>query len=158
VLVLELVQRIVVVDGRPAWSEPKTAAGRRRMALDVATVEALRDFRRLRSEERMQLGLGRIPDDEPLCVYPDGAPIRPDVLSRLFERRVEAAGLPTLSLHGVRHTYATLALEAGVHPRVVQQRLGHANIAITLGTYSHVLAGQDEQAAETVAALVLAPR
>jgi integrase len=155
---LSVRETLTMVDGMPERSEPKTVAGRRRMALDAATVEALSGFRRRRAKERMQLGLGRIPDDEPLCVYPDGTPIRPDVLSRLFERRVKAAGLPRLSLHGVRHTYATLALEAGVHPRVVQQRLGHSHIAITLGTYSHVTIGMDEQAAEAVAALVLAPR
>ncbi len=47
--------------------------------------------------------------------------------------------LPSIPLHGLRHTWATLALQMDVHPRVVQERLGHSNIAITLQTYSHVL-------------------
>jgi hypothetical protein len=63
----------------------------------------------------------------------------------------------SLRLHDLRHGWATLALQAGVHPKVVQERLGHANIGITLDTYSHVVAGLYEDAAEQVAALFLAP-
>jgi integrase len=58
------------------------------------------------------------------------------------------------SLHGLRHSWATLALRAGVHPKVVQERLGHATIGITLGTYSHVTAGMQRDAAEQVAGLI----
>ncbi|HEX6299048.1 MAG TPA: tyrosine-type recombinase/integrase [Acidimicrobiia bacterium] len=53
-----------------------------------------------------------------------------------------------------RHTWATLALASGVHPKVVQERLGHSSIAITLDRYSHVIEGMDRDAAETVAALI----
>jgi integrase len=59
-----------------------------------------------------------------------------------------------LTLHGLRHTWATLALQAGVHPKVVQERLGHATIGITLGPYSHVTAGMQADAAEQVAGLI----
>jgi|SRR5215216_6421968 integrase len=69
-------------------------------------------------------------------------------------RHVLAAGVPIIRLHDLRHTHATLALAAGVHPKVVQERLGHANIAITLDTYSHGVPALEEQAAHTVAALV----
>ena len=57
-------------------------------------------------------------------------------------------------MHDLRHTWATLALRAGVHPKVVQERFGHANIAITMATYSHVLSDMQESAAEMVAPLV----
>jgi hypothetical protein len=66
-----------------------------------------------------------------------------------------AAELPRIRLHDVRHGYATAALAAGVPPKVISQRLGHATIAITMDTYSHVIPGLDEQAAETVARLIL---
>ena len=56
-------------------------------------------------------------------------------------------------MHGLRHTWATLALRAGVHPKVVQERLGHSSITVTLGIYSHVTDGLDLGAAEQVAAL-----
>jgi integrase len=60
---------------------------------------------------------------------------------------------PAIRLHDLRHGWATLALPAGIHPKVVQERLGHANISITLDTYSHVVGGLHEDAAEQVAAL-----
>ena len=66
--------------------------------------------------------------------------------------------LPPIPLHGLRHTWATLALQMDVHPRVVQERLGHSNIAITLQTYSHVLPIMHDDAAATVAALFMPGR
>ena len=65
------------------------------------------------------------------------------------------AGLPRIRLHDVRRSYATAALAAGIPAKIVSERLGHANIAITMDTYSHVLPGLDEQAAGTVAQLIL---
>ena len=64
-------------------------------------------------------------------------------------------GLTALTLHGLRHTWATLALEQGIHPRVVQERLGHSTIAITLGIYSHVVPTLHDEAASLVACLFL---
>jgi Phage integrase family len=64
-------------------------------------------------------------------------------------------GLPKVRLHDVRHSYATAALAAGIPAKVVSERLGHENIAITVDTYSHVLPGLDAQAAGTVARLIL---
>ena len=88
---------------------------------------------------------------------PDGACLRPDAVSAQFLRRVEKHGLPRLTLHGLRHTWATLALEQGIHPRVVQERLGHSTIAITLGIYSHVSPTLHDQAAAAVAMQILGP-
>ena len=70
-------------------------------------------------------------------------------------RRVAKYDLPYLSLHGLRHTWATLALERGIHPRVVQERFGHSTISITLGMYSHVGPTLHDEAASQIAALVL---
>ena len=70
-------------------------------------------------------------------------------------RLARAAGLPPIRLHDVRHSYATAALAAGVPAKVVSERLGHANIAITLDVYSHVIPGMDAQAANAVASLIL---
>jgi Phage integrase family/Arm DNA-binding domain len=84
----------------------------------------------------------------------DGRPLHPREVTRAFTRHVLAAELPMIRLHDLRHTHATLALAAGVHPKIVQERLGHANIAITLDSYSHAVPALEEQAAATVAALV----
>ena len=75
-------------------------------------------------------------------------------MSYYFGRAAKAAGLPRIRLHDLRHSHATLALIAGVHPRVVQERLGHANVSITLDTYSHVDMDMQAAAAARVAALV----
>jgi integrase len=88
---------------------------------------------------------------------PDGGWLRPDAVSSVFLRRVNRAGLPRITLHGLRHTWATLALEQGIHPRVVQERLGHSTIAITLGIYSHVTPTLDDEAAQIVADVILPP-
>ena len=58
------------------------------------------------------------------------------------------AGLPHIRLHDLRHTHASLLLQAGVHPKVVQERLGHSSIRVTLDTYSHVMGGLQEAAAQ----------
>jgi integrase len=81
----------------------------------------------------------------------EGKPLDPRSVSRQFERAVAKACLPTISVHGLRHTHATIALQAGVHPKVVQERLGHASIAITLDTYSHVIPQLDSGAAALIA-------
>ena len=62
----------------------------------------------------------------------DGQPLHPDWFRRRFERRIHRAGLPKIRFHDLRHTHATLALQAGVHPKVISERLGHATVAMTL--------------------------
>jgi integrase len=85
---------------------------------------------------------------------PDGRRLRPNAVSDAFLRRARRRGLPRLTLHGLRHTWATLALEHGVHPRVVQERLGHSTIAITLDIYSHVAPTLHDEAATLIAELI----
>jgi len=84
----------------------------------------------------------------------DGSPIRPDWFSTEFEHHVKAGGLPWIKLHGLRHTHASLALAANVHPKVVSERLGHSTIAMTLDVYSHAIPALQEEAAERIARAV----
>ena len=79
---------------------------------------------------------------------PDGTSLSPDGVSRAFSQIMAVLGLSGVRLHDLRHTHATLMLKMGVHPKIVSERLGHANIGITLDTYSHVLPGLQEAAAE----------
>lgn len=151
---LRVVQTIIQVRSEVTVGEPKTARGRRPIALDPATVTALREHRHRMLEERMLLGAD-FSDEDLVFHQPDGSCLKPDAVSAVFLRRVERAGLPRLTLKGLRHTWATLALERGVHPRVVQERLGHSTISITLGTYSHVAPTLHDEAAQIVADLVL---
>jgi integrase len=135
-------------------SEPKTAKGKRSLALDPATVAALKEHRVRQAEERLAVGPGW-QDSGLVFTWGDGRPLHPERFSRWFDRLAREAGLPRIRLHDVRHSYATAALAAGVPAKVVSERLGHANIAITMDTYSHVLPGMDERAASAVARLIL---
>ena len=84
----------------------------------------------------------------------DGTDLFPVRVSELFDRLVKQSGLPRIRLHDLRHGHCTLALAAGVHPKVVQERLGHSSVASTLDRYSHVVPAMQEDAAATVARLV----
>lgn len=143
----------VVVDGRAQASEPKTSHGYRTLALDPVTVQAVREhLKRWRKERR---AVGHV--SPLLFCWPDGNPVHPQTITDRFFRLSREAGLPFIRLHDVRHSYATAALKAGVHPKIVSERLGHASVAFTLQTYSHVIEGMDEAAASEIAAHILGP-
>jgi integrase len=80
---------------------------------------------------------------------PDGQPTSPATVSQAWARMVKQSGLPRIRLHDSRHTHASLLLEMNVHPKIVQERLGHASIETTLDTYSHVAPGLQQKAAES---------
>ncbi len=101
--------------------------------------------------------LRRISGGDLVFCHVDGSMLHPERFTRGFSDAVRRLGLPAIRLHDLRHGWATLALQAGIHPKVVQERLGHANTGITLDTYSHVVAGLHEDAAEQVAALFRTP-
>lgn len=136
------------------FSEPKTEKSRRSVALDPGTVDALRAHRKAQAEERLALGPAWH-DHGLVFTREDGQPVHPDRASKLFDQHVNTAGLPRIRLHDLRHTHATLALQAGIHAKVVSERLGHSTIAMTLDTYSHAIPAMQEDAAAKVAALVL---
>jgi len=144
----------VVVDYAVVESDAKTPKGRRSLALDPATLTALKGHRVRQAEEKAIVGTG-YQDSGLVFTMPDGSPIHPQRISAWFVQHTRAAGLPRIRLHDVRHSYATAALAAGIPPKVISERLGHATIAITMDTYSHVLPGLDEHAAGTVARLIL---
>jgi integrase len=120
----------------------------------VRTVAALCAHRARLLEERLALGLGAPKDNDLVFTAIDGAPLHPVQFSDRFDRLVKAAGVPRIRFHDLRHTHATLALRAGVHPKVVADRLGHSTISVTLDTYSHAIPGLQEEAAAKVAGLV----
>ena len=77
-------------------------------------------------------------------------------MTRCFRQAVKRSLLPSIRLHDLRHTHATLALQTGIHPKVVSERLGHATVSITLDTYSHAIPAMQEEAAALIAGLVFA--
>jgi len=139
-------------------SEPKTKRSARMLPLDAETVVVLRSWL-----ERQAGELGRLEAkqtaDTFLFTNEAGEPLHPDRARKCFETaqarvRKEVEDLPRIRLHDLRHTFATLALSAGINPKVVADRLGHSTVSMTLDRYSHVLPALQESAVELVAALV----
>ncbi len=85
-----------------------------------------------------------------MCARPDGTPINPNTLTSGFASLVRRTDIPAVTFHGLRHTHATHLFQAGVHPKIAQERLGHSTIAVTLDLYSHVMPGMQEDAAMRV--------
>ena len=87
-------------------------------------------------------------DDDLVFSTVEGKPLRPNTITRAWTILAARAGVKVIRLHDARHTHASLMLKQNVHPKIVQERLGHSTIAITLDTYSHVSPGLQEAAAK----------
>jgi len=153
---LSVSQTAVTVGSGVEFSTPKTRSGRRVVAIDAITTEALRQHRLKQSEERLALGLGRAPEDGLVFCHEDGSPLRPNAVTQTFKRLVKTSGVRRIRFHDLRHSWASLALAAGVHVKVVQEQLGHSTSAITLDVYSHSIPTMRDDAAARVAERVLA--
>ena len=112
-------------------SEPKTVRSRRTIAVDPATVEVLREYRKTQTELPLLLGPAWT-DHGVVFAMPDGRPWNPDTITQAFDRLVRASALPRVRLHDLRHAHASHLLAAGVNVKVVSERLGHASVAFTL--------------------------
>ena len=141
---------LVPVNGEVHISEPKTKRGRRLIALDTVTMALLKEQAARQLREQNDWGEGWC-DSGYIFTAEDGAALHPERISALFQRLVRAAALKRIPLHGLRHTYATLALSKGVNPAIVSRRLGHSTVAFTLDVHSHVLPQVDAEAAELIA-------
>lgn len=135
------------------FGEPKTKRGARRISLDKATVSTLRTHRVAQSAERLSWGPAYRNNDLVFCCE-DGSPLSPEMVSRHFLAMSRALGLPRIVLHGLRHTYATHALAAGIDATIVSKRLGHARSSFTADTYTRLPEQVDRAAAELIAAMV----
>lgn len=140
---LSVVQTLQEINGVLKYGEPKSGKGRRLVTLPEIAISALKEHR------KKMLAEGH---PGPL-VFPDteGKPIRKsNLLRRWFKPLLKEARLPNIRFHDLRHTAATLLLSQGVHPKVVQERLGHSQISLTLDTYSHVLPSMQQEAASRI--------
>jgi hypothetical protein len=152
------VRRALIPNGRKVVvSEPKTARSCRLVVFDPETVEVLKwqAARQLahqleQRDEWIETGL--------VFTKESGDAWHPEVVSRFFRQALKRSLLPTIRPHDLRHTHATLALRAGIHPKVVSERLGHATVSITLDTYSHAIRAMQEEAATRLADLVFAAK
>lgn len=143
------------VRGQYIFSEPKSEKSRRTIALPPSASILLRQLRE--STEHLRSRFGQTVNDSDLIFTNsiDSKPLRPNTVTRAWVSIAKQAGVKPIRLHDARHTHASLLLKQGVHPKVVSERLGHASIAITLDTYSHVAPGMQEAAAKGFDAIMV---
>lgn len=127
------------------------------MLIYPGTVAALSAHRRAQVETRLPWGANYREDLDLVFCRPDGSPLDPDVVTHQFGKAAQRARVRGIRFHDLRHTHATLLLAANVHPKVVQERLGHSSVLVTLGTYSHVLPTMQDEAAAKIGAVCDGP-
>lgn len=128
----------------------------RSVALSAGTIAELKAHRAKQAEELLMLGIP-LTDDHFVVAQFDGRMLQPRSLTHEWMRQIQKIDLPRIRFHDLRHSHATQMLANGVHPKIASERLGHANIGITLDLYSHVMPGMQEDAANAVdAALQIA--
>lgn len=141
--------------GQTIVKQPKTAKSRRMIALSPSTCIVLREHREAQNKQRASLDLPELTDNDLVFCQWDGKPYQPDSISHAWMKLARRTGLKGIRLHDARHTHASLLLKNGTHPKVVQERLGHASIETTLDTYSHVAPGMQQAAATKFDDIVL---
>ena len=145
---LTVTQQVVQLGWATEIGEPKTDSGARTIALDAVTVTVLRRWLKRQQGEAAAPGWT---DSGHVFTREDGAPLHPAQVTSTFQELYTAAGLPPIRLHDLRHTAASLALQAGVPLKVVSELLGHSSLAITADTYTSVLPVVAHAAAQAVA-------
>ena len=134
-------------DGSYVFTQPKSERSRRTIALSPSAILALRDYRKAQEHQSTMLGIP-LTDDRLVFSTFEGKPYRPNTITRAWSTLAAKAGVKVIRFHDARHTHASLMLKQGIHPKVVQERLGHSSIGMTLDTYSHVAQGIQEAAAK----------
>ena len=146
---ISIVRSIRRLNGKWCFSDTKRSRSRRPIKLQNWIVALLRDLRMKASTHDL------CPEAHDLIFRTgSGQPINADYLAKHFRSILELAGLPRIRLYDLRHSAATIALAAGVSPKVVSEQLGHASTAFTLDTYAHVLPHMQDEAAARVEAML----
>jgi len=133
-------------DGSYVFTDPKSTRSRRVIKLSPASILILKEYYEKQKLERDMLGIP-IKDTDLVFCHLDGKPLRPNTVTNAWRFLCSKAGVKPIRLHDARHTHASLLLKQGVHPKVVQERLGHASIQMTIDLYSHVSPTIQEAAA-----------
>jgi integrase len=145
---LTVQQTIGVLAGAPCIKPPRTDAGQRVVKLSADVVAALTKHRITWAARN--LAAEEWADGDLVFCAGEGKPINPNNLYRNFAAIVDRAGVPTIRLHDLRHTHATLLLSAGTPIKAVSERLGHAKTSITLDTYAHISPDMQDRAVEAI--------
>ncbi|MFP3892753.1 tyrosine-type recombinase/integrase [Exiguobacterium indicum] len=143
-----LIKRSIADHNRSAYQNEKAPKNghSRLVALSDAAIDYLKNMKRVQAAHQLKQEYRN--EEEYVCLNTLGKPFSSTIVHRSFNWLTELAGVPRIRIHDLRHTHATLLLEQGVHPKVVQERLGHASYAITMDLYSHVSVKLHHEAAE----------
>jgi integrase len=151
-----ITRAIGVVNGSPLVGTPKTTKGHRVVTLDPATAAILKAHRRRQLEERMAWGPA-YQDDGWVFAHEDGRHLHPNVITRLFGRLVARAGLPPLTVHGLRHSVITSMINAKTPVPIVAERVGHSTTAFTMDAYWSAIESAQREAGDAFAAAIDGP-
>jgi integrase len=130
--------------------KPKSKAGTREITLPDIVVATLTEHRRQQIEDRLRLGLGKLPDDALVFPAVGGGLARPSNLSSDWLFQVQALDLPRVNFHALRHTHASALIDAGIDIVRISKRLGHADPSVTLKTYAHLFRRRDDLCADAI--------
>ena len=146
-------QLLVLKEGVVLDDGTKSKLSRRKVTLTDDGIKVLKDQKAKQDDNRKLLTGGGYTDNNLVFSRDDGSFLDPREFTKRFQRNLEKAGLPKIRLHDLRHTHASLLLEKEIHPKIVQDRLGHSSIITTLDLYSHLSEGLQKKASESLKGL-----
>lgn len=152
--VASIQQSVVALHGVSLIQTPKTPGSRRSIRLVPDAVAALRSFRPQWAATKLAAPPELWEDHGLVFCTELGRPIKPSNIARNYDRIITAAGVRRIRIHDLRHTHASLLLQAGVPVKVVSERLGHARVSITLDIYAHVLPDMQDHAVEAFSSII----
>lgn len=152
------IKAAIVKDGKKEFVKaPKTAAGDREIPIPGTLADILKEVHVEYLKNKLRLGKD-FADEGYVLVSEKGVHYTPSTIDNHYRRRQrkinEATGIPVLSLHKLRHTYATLLIDGGANPKVVQKNLGHEDVTLTLGLYSHAYAARQREEVDKLDSLI----
>ena len=133
---------------------PKTKSGRRNITLPSETAAMLRAYKIEQMRIRLVIGAGKLEPDTLVFTDVHGKPLKPHTISRAWRRVVTAKKLPAVTFHALRHTHASVLINAGVDILTISRRLGHSKASVTLDVYGHLIGGADKAAADAIAGVL----
>lgn len=152
--VLYIQENTVRAHGTTITKQPKSKAGNRKITVGSAVVAVLQQAKSEYEKDKAEWGPG-FHDDGYVIRQPNGKPFKPDSITHKWRNFEKKHGFNHIKFHGLRHSNATALIQAGVSPKVVQARLGHADVTITLNTYTHVRPSMDQEAANKLDDMIL---
>ena len=147
-------RNIVLANGKLIFKEPKSKAGVRHISVGDKVMNSLKEAYKEYNQDKEKLGTAFC-DEGYVVRQKNGQFIRPDSLTRKWSRFAEKHNLKHIRLHDLRHSCATSLITSGVDPKTVQDRLGHADISVTMAIYAHSTKATNKQAAEKIDEILL---